>query len=163
MLRATTENKKLQTHRKELILLTTISLLLIFPVQADAVELTKGLKIVIEFTKNGGLPQLRNAFLADADPLIDAKIHERLDANVTGLTIDKKFKISKQGNDWQVYPKYVLKGTDTDLSQSELETKIGNLLDEIKAIVLTFLQNEGASNICWHIHYPTFNFDGCEP
>lgn len=108
------------------------------------------------------MPQLQNAFLADLDPLIDAKIHERLDANVTSLTIDKKFKVQKDGQDWVVYPKYVLLGTDTDLSQSEQDTKIANLMGEIRTMILTFLLNEGATDICWHIHFPTFVFEGCE-
>ena len=84
----------------------------------------------------------------------EAKINQVLTANFVSYSLEFKYKlIDLGGNTWQIYPKFSVSG-ETNLTQGQLVTGISNLLAELKTILKTNFEANGATNVQFHIQYP---------
>jgi len=125
-------------------------------------DLHKTLKLVVDFTIPLKEQTLRDKFHTELKPLILEKMNEKLDS-IFSFSNKDKFKLIDYGNnEYQFYPKFVISGHDNS-TKEQLNSKLDTFLGEFRTILLNYLQFNGATKICWHIHFPAFNFDDCEP
>ena len=111
-------------------------------------------KCVITFTSNKSRNQILNYLNNTVKTPFEAKINQVLTANFVSYSLEFKYKlIDLGGNTWQIYPKFSVSG-ETNLTQGQLITGISNLLAELKTILKTNFEANGATNVQFHIQYP---------
>ena len=112
-------------------------------------------KIVIVFNSNRTQAQITNFLNNTVKAPFEAKINQVLTANFISYNLGFKYKINKQGNYYEVYPKIIISG-ETNLTESQLITGISNLLSDLKTILKTNFETQPVTNIRFHIQYPDF-------
>ena len=111
-------------------------------------------KCVITFNSNKSRNQILNYLNNTVKTPFEAKINQVLTANFTSYSLGFKYKLNDMGgNSWELYPKFFVSG-DTNLTQGQLETAVSNLLGELKTILKTNFESNGATNVKFHITYP---------
>lgn len=135
-------------------------LVLMFDPEIINVVDNERIKLVVDFNIPLDEPTLRNKFDTELKQLTIDKLNERFDKYFSFST-KGKFKLVDYGNnEYQFYPKILISGHDnTTISFS---ATINTFLGEFRTLILSFLQSNGATNICWHIHFSVI-FEGCEP
>ena len=110
-------------------------------------------KCVITFNSNKSQAQITNFLNNTVKTPFEAKINQILTANFVSYSLGFKYKlINLGGGVWQIYPKFFFSG-ETNLTANQLATGISNLLAELKTILKTNFESNGATNVNFHIQY----------
>jgi len=110
-------------------------------------------KIVVTFDKSGITETaLRNYLINNVWSDVRDILITKLDNNFESYTLNKSLKVNNIGGDrWEFYPKFVISG-ETTLTKQQLRNGFDSTLDNIKAILQTHMDAQGATNVKYHIH-----------
>ena len=108
--------------------------------------------IVMMFYSNKSENQIRNKFTPKIARLLSLYA-PTLRADFRNIRFTPKIKVNKIGqNSWQLYPKIVVQA-DTDKTKDEISIIINDWLRDAKTELTSFANEEGFTNIKWHIHF----------
>ena len=108
-------------------------------------------KIVVDFQSPLSEAAILSRFENDVIPDLDAKISQRLNAHIDGLTIQRKLKLHTLDVGFQFYPKAVITG-DTNKGDDFIEARIDQAYDDMKTIIDVDITAQGGSVLGWHRH-----------
>ena len=137
-----------------------LSLILVpFIIEAQAVTTITDFKIkaVVTFDRPGlSETQITNFLTNQVWPDIrDNIIIPKLDNNFITYTMEKKLKVIQLDSDtWQFYPKFIISG-ETNLSTQQLRNGFDSTIDNIKDAIQVHMDNQGATNVKYHLHKST--------
>lgn len=116
------------------------------------------LKIVVTITTNKSETTAKKLCNDVVIPKLITLLQTKFGLDVANLTILTKVQAIKTGNRMEIYPKIVFSG-DTNLSESQLRTKIDELLDQFETSITADTIAFGGTNLNWHIHKTTGSVD----
>lgn len=108
-------------------------------------------KIIPQFTTTRSETQVRNFFNNQVIPKLEMAINNRLQSEFSNPNVAIFLEYTKQGNNYEVYPKIIVSGL-TQSSLDSLKQKYDLAVDDVTLSLLTDLNNLGINNVKWHIH-----------